>query len=120
METELEKKKRVLGQVRPAGTSNTTLYAPNAGFIGSVLKLYVCNNTGGAVACRVFVDEDGTTFDESTAIAWDKSVGANDFIVIEGLVVTGKKHSIASGGAIGVRSATGNALTFTAFGYEVQ
>ncbi len=74
----------------------------------------ICNNTAGAIAARVFFDDDGSTYGTAQALYYDKSVPANDTIIVDT-----KIYMYTASGTIGIRSATGSALTFTAFGQEI-
>lgn len=102
-----------LAQLRPGDTANATAYT--AVIDTEVTKIVICNTTGSPVAARVFHDDDGTTFDQTTALYYDKSVPANDTIVLEAATL-GAGVQVQIGGSIGVRSATGSALTFTIYG----
>jgi len=104
----------VLGQARLSDTTATSLYSPADGVKTQITEILVANNTAGAIACRLFHDEDGTTYDQSTALYYDKSIGANDTLRISEASIW---MSNSSGNFAG-RSATGNALTFTVYGIE--
>jgi len=101
-----------LGQTRPADTNNTVLLTPIRGFHYR-FKIIVANNTAGAIAYRIFHDDDGTTYDQSTALAYDVSLAANTSTEVpsDGWIAADNPS-----GRIAVRSATGDALTFTAYG----
>lgn len=103
--------KKQLGQLRPADANPASLYTPATGKKGRVTMVNVANTSAAAATYRLFADDDGAVFDESTALFWDVELGA------------GKAHVICvdwgmddSGGNIGVRSSVASALTFTAFG----
>jgi len=103
-----------LGQLRPADTNAASLYSPAASTTWIGKNLVICNTTGTAATARVFHDEDGTTYDETTALYWDLSVAANSTTSLQGFL----SGSNASGN-IGVRTGTANALTFTLYGAEI-
>jgi len=105
-----------LGQLRPANTTAASLYSPPTGIISTeVTTIFVTNTTAGAIAYRVFIDEDGTTYDETTALYYDVSLGANttEMINPNGLFMNN------SSGNLAVRTATNDALNFTAYGIEI-
>ena len=103
-----------LAQLAPADTNNASLYSPGDGLVGvNITQLIIANNTAGAIAARVFFDHDGTTYDATTALYYDKSIGANDSLV-QALDI----WMSDTAGNIAVRSATNNALSFTIFGVE--
>ena len=107
----------ILGQLRPANTTAVTIYSPALDVIGYVTWAHICNTTGTAATFRLFVDNDGTTYDETTALEFDKSCPANNSTAIS----FGEKGlpMIDDVGNFAVRTGTNNALTFTVWGYEL-
>lgn len=103
-----------LGQSRPSGTTAASIYSPASGIRAIVKTIFVANNTGSAATFRLFHDEDGTTYDESTALDFDVSVSANSTTLLTDLNI----GMINSSGNLAVRTGTGNALTFTVYGEE--
>lgn len=102
-----------LGQLRPGDTNNASIYT--ATLRTEITRVVICNTTGTAADARLFHDDDGSTFDQTTALLFDKAIPAND--VVE--VLAGSEGSgihVAVGGQIGVRTATLDALTFTLYG----
>jgi len=106
-----------LGQLRPADTTAASLYSPAASVSARLTRMTVCNNTGGAVTCRIFLDDDGSTYDEDSAIYYDKSVPANDTLPVEEIRGVYMNNSA---GNLAVRSATGDALNFMVWGIELS
>lgn len=107
---------QILAQSRPANTSAADLYSPAANKRAILSKVIVCNTTGSAAAASVFADVDGTTKDQTTALAYAKSVAANDkleFLFEDGL-------ELNESGTIGIQSGTNDALTFTLLGRELD
>jgi hypothetical protein len=104
-----------LGQARPSDTTATSLYSPAANVTAIIKSIYICNTTASSADFRVFVDDDGTTYDESTALFWDVSLAANTSMELDTFISMNN-----SSGNIAVRTDTANALTFTAFGAEVS
>lgn len=102
----------VLGQVEPAGTTNTSIYSPAAGVTARLTALEICNTTGGALTFRLFLDDDGTTYNTSTALRYGESVPANDSIKLD----LNWWMNNSSGNLAAWISAAG--LTFTLFGIE--
>lgn len=105
-----------LGQSRPSDTTAVSLYSPASGIVSAeITSLFVANTTGSAATYRIFIDDDGTTYDQSTALAYDVSLAANTFTEI----LSGSKVFMNNAsGNLAVRAGTGNALTFTVFGIE--
>ena len=104
-----------LAQARPGDTNNATLYSPPAYTKTRIVSLFICNTSGAVADARVFHDDDGTTFSEATALYWDLSVGAKETAEKELEMLMDD-----TSGAIGVRSDTADALTFTIYGEEVE
>ena len=106
-----------LGQLRPADTNAASLYSPAAGVIAEIEALYVCNQTSGALTFRVFHDNDGTTYDETTALYFDVSVAANitKRVPDDGNLGVWMDKST---GNFAVRSSANDGFTFTLYGIE--
>ncbi len=102
-----------LGQLRPANTTAASLYSPTSG--NTIIKsVVVCNTSGVAATFRIFADDDGTTYDETTALYWDVAIAADTTIQVDTFWAMNN-----SSGNLAVRTDTNNALTFTAFGTEI-
>lgn len=102
-----------LGQVRPADTNPVSLYSPGTGVSARLDPVWVCNTTGTAAKCRVFVDHNGTDYDQSTAKEYDLNIAGNT-----ALPVGGPNKMNNSAGNLAVRTDTANALTFSVDGIE--
>ena len=101
-----------LGQARPANTTAVSLVSPTGSEEISITEFTVCNTTALASTYRVFHDDDGTTYDETTALYFDVAIPANTTHVFD-------KQSINlndSDGNFAIATGTNNALTFTAWG----
>lgn len=106
-----------LGQSRPGSTTAVSAYSPSSDIVSAqILTVVIANTTGSAAAYRLFHDEDGTTYDQTTALAYDVSLAANSKEVInfDGLFMAN------SSGNFAVRTDTNDALTFTIYGREVE
>lgn len=103
-----------LGQARPSsGATPEALVTPSS--VTAIAKSIMISNVSGSSATyRIYHDDDGTTYDQSTALFYD--------VAIEG----GATHilsvylPIVDGGNLAVESNTGNALTFTAYGLTIS
>lgn len=100
-----------LGQLRPADTNAASLYSPGAGEEVTINSLVVSNTSGSAATFRIFLDDNGSTYDETTSLAWDISLPADSIYKHPGVITMND-----STGNLAVRSGTANALTFTAHG----
>ena len=103
-----------LGQLRPVNTTAATLYSPAASTEAVIRTLVVCNTSGSAAKYRIFLDDDGTTYDETTALFWDIALPADTTDTIEIRITM--NDSI---GNLAVRTDTNSAITFTAMGDEL-
>jgi hypothetical protein len=105
---------KTLGQVAPANTDNADLYTVPTSTSTVVSTLHIANVTASEVAARVYVVPASGSASDANAIAKDSPIPANGFLAI----TTG--ITLGAGDKLIVRSATGNALTFHAFGSEVN
>lgn len=102
-----------VGQARPANT--TAAAAFTATLPTEVTCIVVCNTSGADATCRLFHDDDGSTYDESTALFWDVAVAAGETLVISAQSPS-STIQVGIGGTVGVRSSVASALTFTLYG----
>lgn len=103
-----------LGQSRPSGTSAVSIYSPAADTTWIGKTMLICNTTAGAVAFSVYHDEDGTTYDQSTALFYTVPLSANETMNVS-LFIAGSNSS----GNVAVQTDTANAITFTMYGAEI-
>lgn len=102
-----------LGQVRPADTTPLELYSPTNRDRCVIHNIIVCNTTSSSTTYRIFVDEDGTTVDETTAIAYDIPIDGNTTDMWQAHI-----YMNDPAGRLSVATGSGNALTFTANGED--
>jgi hypothetical protein len=102
-----------LAQVRPTSTSAESAYT--AEIQTEISRIVICNTTGTAASFSLYHDDDGSTFNDDTAIYESKSVPANDSIDIKSESVGGGLM-VQIGGQVGIKSGTANALNFTIYG----
>lgn len=108
----------LIGQLRPADTAAATLVSAPAAARGvrlSVVRIVACNVSGAAATIRIFHDDDGTTYDQTTALYYDAPLGPGQSMEILAYSPSGGL-GVAPGGSIGCRSSVGSAVTFTAYG----
>ena len=103
-----------LGQLRPANTTAASLYSPGASTTAIIKSIIICNQTSSQAAYRIFMDDDGTTYDESTALFYDITIGANSTDQVDTFYAMNDAN-----GNLAVRTDTNSALTFTCFGTEI-
>ncbi len=104
---------KVLGQVAPTNTSDTTLYTVPAATQTVVSTLSVTNDTTASATFRVYVRVAGAAASATNTLFFDTALAANStaFFTV-GL-------TLGAGDILTVRSGTANAFTFQAFGSEV-
>ncbi len=103
-----------LGQLRPGDTTAASLYSPGASTTGIVSSVVISNVGTVSANYRLFVDDNGTTYDETSSLAWDVSLPANTTDVW-----TEKITMNDATGNLAVRTDIASALNFTAFGIEI-
>lgn len=104
--------RKILGQNKPAATTDATLYTVPA-LTDTVVSTIVVAESGGAAATfRICVDSaGGTTTVVGKAIAWNVAIPAN------GIVTLTLGITLAAAATLVIQAST-TGLTFTAFGQE--
>ena len=103
---------KVLGQVAPSATTNTTLYTVPAGNQAVISTIVVANRSAAAVAYRIAVRPAGATLANEHYIAYDVTVDVADATTLT-LGLTLNETDV-----ITVYAATAN-LSFSVFGSEI-
>jgi hypothetical protein len=103
-----------LSQARENSTNAVSIYSPPSNITTIIRCIKVTNTSGSPVDLRLFLDDDGTTYDESTALEWDKGVPAGSTYENNSYIVMNN-----SSGNLAYRSSVANALTITVFGAEI-
>lgn len=103
----------LLAQTRPSGTTAATAYTATART--EITRLVIANVSGSSATCRLFHDDDGTTYDQTTALLYDATIAGGESLVW-GDNPDGAGIIVAPGGTIGVRTGTASAFTFTLYG----
>lgn len=101
-----------LFQSRPSGT--TAVSAFTASMPTELTAIYVCNTTGSAVDFSIYHD-DGSTFDQTTALFYATALAANETRLIT-VSADNAGLLMREGDQIGVQSSAADALNFTAYG----
>ena len=102
-----------LGQARENSTNPVSVYSPPADTIGIIKSVTIANTSGEQASYRLFKDNDGSTYDESTALAWDELLAANSSVQRDVHWVIDNVN-----GNFAYRSSVANALTITVDGFE--
>ena len=102
-----------LAQARENSTNAVSVYGTDNGHLSTLQTIMLCNTTASAVTFRLFFDEDGTTYDETTALYWDASLAAGSTLTIE---LLNGLYMANDAGNIAYRSSVANAITITIWG----
>ena len=103
---------KVLGQVNPSATTNTTLYTVPSSTQTIVSTISVCNQTQGELSFRIAIRPTGAALAAQHYIAYDAKVAGNDSTFITVGATLGATDVIT------VYASTAN-LSFSAFGSEI-
>jgi len=101
-----------IAQSRPSNTTAVSAVSPTDGQIIQVTSVFLANTTSANATFRIFHDEDGTTYDESTALFYDVTLDANTSLHIDLADIWLRNSS----GNLAVRVGTASAITFTFYG----
>ena len=104
-----------LGQARQSDTSPVSVYSPSQGKMVIIKTIIIANTSGADATLRLFLDDDGTTYDETTALAWNVTVGADSVVQFDGAYTMNDEN-----GNFAYRSSVASALTITLFGVEIS
>ena len=105
-----------LGQVRPSGTSATSIYSPATSSItGIVLCIKVCNTSTSSAKFSIYQDDDGSDYDETTALHFEQTLAAKSSVTFNDWLPMNDAN-----GNLAVQTDTGDALTLTVWGTEKQ
>jgi hypothetical protein len=104
---------KVLGQVAPSATTNTTLDTVPSATQAVVSTIAVCNRAASAATYRIAVRPAGATLANEHYIAYDAPLAANDSTFITIGITLGATDVIT------VYASNAN-LSFNAFGSEIS
>lgn len=102
-----------LAQVRPAVTTATSAFT--ADLTTEITMIAICNTTSTAAAFSLYHDDDGSTFDQTTALHYEQNIPGNTTLYISADSMGGG-ITVSTDGQIGVQTDTANALTFSVYG----
>ncbi len=109
----------ILGQARGT-TSLASIYSPGTGKRGRVATIIVANTSGAGATFQICLDEDGTTYDETTTIAWNVPCNSGQVIHLDyGTYDDGALPLNDTSANLAVKSSVTSAITFTVIGQEI-
>jgi hypothetical protein len=100
-----------LFQARENSTNAVSVFSPAANQEVEITRIVFANTTTSEVFIRLFNDDNGTTYDESTALIWDLRIPAGAFFPY----CAGVDMSDSTGN-LAYRSSVANAVTITGYG----
>lgn len=100
-----------LAQARENSTNAVSVYSPGANETAIIKSIVICNTSGSTRTFRIFLDDDGVTYDETTALYWDVVIDRESTTQIDTYWCMNDQN-----GNLAYRSSAANALTITVFG----
>lgn len=105
-----------LVQHRPLHTDATGIYShPGAGITTVIKTIIIACVDGTGASFRIYHDDDGTTYNQDTALVWDSVIAGNEMIEMDTFIAMNNVN-----GNIAVRSSVTGSLTFTMYGAEIS
>lgn len=104
-----------IAQIRPTVTTPIQAYSPAVGVTGIIKFFTVANTSNGARRFSIYLDDDGTTFDEDTALFFEISLARQSTFLLS--VWWPMNNPV---GNLAVQTSAANDLTFTFHGAEVS
>lgn len=101
-----------LAQSRPSGTTATSIYT--ATLRTEITVISICNTTANTAKFGIFHDDDGSTFDQTTALHYTQDIPSYTTVYLNAESLGG--ITIAPDGQLGIQTDTASALTFTVYG----
>ena len=102
-----------LGQARENSTNAVSVYSPPASTTSTIRHVVVANTTTSPAKVRMFLDDDSSTYDETTTVGWDVTVEANDILQLDVFMPMSDDS-----GNFAYRTSVANALTISVWGEE--
>jgi hypothetical protein len=91
----------------------TSIYSPTSGTT-IITSIVVCNYSSSADAFSIYLDDDGTTYTDTTALYRDVAIPANTTIQID--CHWGMNNT---SGNLAIDAVTASRITVTVFGVEI-
>lgn len=104
-----------LGQKRENSANAVSVYSPGECITAIIKSVVICNHTDGAGTFRLFLDDTGTTYDESTTLYFDSPIAAKTTVQFDTYWPMNNES-----GNFAYRSSIANGITITVFGVEID
>ena len=115
IQVRLDDGSKQLAQARENSTNAVSIYSPAVNIKSAVIKtIILCEQAGAVATFRIFLDTNGTTYDQTTAMYYDVTLQANETMQIDTYWPMND-----STGNLAYRSSVANAITITVFGLEI-
>ena len=108
---------RILAQARGQATI-ASAYSPAAGARAIIFQVHIANTSGTSKDYQLCIDDDGSTYNETTAIAWNAPLNDGEIKTFD-FGEKGMPLNEAAGN-IAIMSESNDAHTFTIVGEEIQ
>lgn len=105
---------KILGQAAPADTNNADLYTVPASTEAIISTIAIANVTAGNATYEIYVRDGGAAAADGNALVKGATATANTTTTI-GIGIT-----LSATDVLTVKSSTGSAITFHAFGTEAS
>ena len=79
----MELKNEILGQLRPSSITAESIFSPSTGQKVELSHIFITNLSAANIEFSLFIDNDGSTYDETTAIAFDTPIQANTTEIVD-------------------------------------
>jgi len=98
-------------QHRENSTNAASVYSPGSGETVIIKTIIACNTSGSAATLDIYHDDDGSTYDESTALIWQYNIPLTGGVtILENIMMND------SSGNLAMKSSVANAITVSGYG----
>ena len=109
-----------LAQLRPPNTAAMTIVSKPAKSTILIKSIFIANTTNAVSNISLFLDQNGTTYNQTTALLYNVAVSAYTTVALDyspGGIPIGAD---LTAGSLGVQIDVANAITFSIFGQELR
>jgi len=103
-----------LTQARENSTNAVSVYSPGASTTAIIKEIWLCNTTEAEAIYSLFCDDDGTTYNESTALVWEEALEAKGSYRIPCYIPMND-----AAGNFAYKISVASAITISLFGAEI-
>lgn len=103
-----------LAQTRPSGTTAASAYSPGRAVTTIIRTIYICNTGSSTADFSLYLDDDGTTYDGTTALYSGVSVNPGQTVEINTYIPMNNED-----GNFAVQASVADTLVFSIMGAEI-